>query len=119
MAAPDVLPRGRPALIDLAFVPVLVVAIARPLVATRNIRNFVMIAALTVLWLADLAVHLDALGVTPRMEPSRAPPRRRRGGAADDRHDGPHRPDVHEERDRVATVHGRPRLDKAATSRWS
>lgn len=67
MAAPDVLPRGAPALLDLAFVPVLVVAIARPLVATRSYRNFVMVAALVVMWLADLAVHLDALGVTHGM----------------------------------------------------
>ena len=64
MAASNLLPRGAPALLDLAFVPVLIVAIARPLVATRSFRNFVMVAALVVLWLADLYVHLDALGVT-------------------------------------------------------
>jgi uncharacterized protein involved in response to NO len=63
MATSGALPRGMPAVIDLAFIPVLGVAIGRPLVATRNFRNFVMIGALAVLWLADLAVHLDALGI--------------------------------------------------------
>ena len=63
MAAADHLPRGVPALLDLAFLPVLAIVIARPIVATRNLRNLVMIAVLASLWLADLAIHLDALGV--------------------------------------------------------
>ena len=114
MAGADLLPRGVPALLDLAFVPVLVVAIARPLVATRSFRNFVMIAALTVLWLADLAVHLDALGVTHGITrralllavdvivllmivvSGRIVPMFTKNGTG------------------VATVHGRPALDKAA-----
>lgn len=63
MAMAGALPRGVPAAVDLAFVPVLVVAIARPLLATKSRRNFVMVAVLAALWSADLAVHLDALGV--------------------------------------------------------
>jgi uncharacterized protein involved in response to NO len=63
MAAPGALPRGIAAAIDLAFLPVLVIAIARPLAATKNRRNFVMVAVLTVMWVADLAIHLEALGV--------------------------------------------------------
>jgi uncharacterized protein involved in response to NO len=63
MAAADHLPRGVPALLDLAFLPVLAIVIARPIVATRNLRNLVMIAVLASLWLADLVIHLDALGV--------------------------------------------------------
>lgn len=63
MALPGALPHGVPAAIDLAFLPVLVLVIARPLAATRNRRNFVMIALLTVIWTADLAIHLNALGV--------------------------------------------------------
>jgi uncharacterized protein involved in response to NO len=42
-------------------VPRLVVAIARPLWITRNRRNFVMVAVLVALWIANLAVHLEAL----------------------------------------------------------
>lgn len=115
MAAADLLPRGVPALLDLAFVPVLAVAIGRPVVAARSFRNFVMIAALTVLWLTDLAVHLDALGVTHGVTrralllavdvivllmiviSGRVVPMFTRNGTG------------------VATVHGRPALDKAAT----
>jgi uncharacterized protein involved in response to NO len=63
MALAGSLPRGVPALVDLAFLPVLVVALARPLAATRNRRNFVMVAALAAIWLADLVLHLEALGV--------------------------------------------------------
>ena len=59
------LPRYVPALVDLAFLPLLVVALARPLVATRNRRNFVMVALLGALWTADLCIHLDALGMLP------------------------------------------------------
>lgn len=115
MAGADLLPRGVPALLDLAFVPVLVVAVARPLVATRSFRNFVMIAALTALWMTDLAVHLDALGVTHGIArralllavdvivllmivmSGRVVPMFTKNGTG------------------VATVHGRPSLDKAAT----
>jgi uncharacterized protein involved in response to NO len=63
IAAGGWLPRGVPALVDLAFVPVLVVAIARPLWATKNRRNFVMVAVLLALWAGNLVVHLDALGL--------------------------------------------------------
>lgn len=63
MAAADHLPRGVPALLDLAFLPVLALVVARPIVATRNLRNLVMIVVLASLWLADLVIHLDALGV--------------------------------------------------------
>jgi len=63
MALAGELPRGVPALVDLAFLPVLAAAIARPLVRARSARNFVLVAILAALWLADLAVHLDALGV--------------------------------------------------------
>jgi len=65
MALAASLPRGVPALLDLAFLPALVVVLARPLVATRSWRNLIMVVALTVLWLANVAIHLDALGVRP------------------------------------------------------
>ncbi len=64
------LPRGVPALVDLAFLPVLAYALARPLIATGNKGNFMMVAALAVIWLANVAIHLEALevlrGASPR-----------------------------------------------------
>lgn len=57
------LPRGVPAALDLAFLPVVAAAIARPILATKNHRNLVMVAALAALWGANLVMHLDVLGV--------------------------------------------------------
>ncbi|HEV8551378.1 MAG TPA: NnrS family protein, partial [Polyangiaceae bacterium] len=57
------LPRGVVALADLAFLPALMLVLARPLVAARNRRNFVMLGILAALFLTNLGVHLEALGV--------------------------------------------------------
>lgn len=65
MAAGSVLPGVVVAGLDLAFLPALVLAIARPIVAARNKRNAVIVVAASVLWAANLAVHLDALGFLP------------------------------------------------------
>jgi len=59
------LPAPAVAIIDLAFLPVLACSLARPIVASRNRRNYVMIGVLALLFTANLAVHLDALGVAP------------------------------------------------------
>jgi uncharacterized protein involved in response to NO len=59
------LPRGLAAALDLAFLPALAVTLARPILATKNRRNFVMVAVLVALWALDLSVHFDALGVLP------------------------------------------------------
>jgi len=59
------LPPSIVAATDLAFLPALIAVIARPLIATRNRRNYVMMAILAALFLANLAVHLDVLGVLP------------------------------------------------------
>jgi uncharacterized protein involved in response to NO len=56
------LPRGLPALVDLAFLPALVVVLARPLVLSRNRRNFVMLAIVGALFAANAVVHASALG---------------------------------------------------------
>lgn len=53
------------ALVDLAFVPALTVAVARPLVAAKNRRNFVILVVMGALFVANLCVHLDALGLAP------------------------------------------------------
>jgi|SRR5579859_2511515 len=61
-----VLPRGLVALVDLAFLPALTVVLARPLVATGNRRNFVMLAVLGALFAADVVFHLAGVGVVGR-----------------------------------------------------
>lgn len=61
---PTPLPRGVPALLDLAFLPSLALVLARPLVAAGNRRNYVMLGVLGALWLANVAMHVDALGYT-------------------------------------------------------
>lgn len=65
MTFPDLLPRGVVALADLAFLPLLALALARPLIAAGNRRNFVMLALLGALFVANGAVHLEALGMVP------------------------------------------------------
>lgn len=59
------LPRWLPALTDLAFLPTLIVVLARPLIAARSKRNYGVVAILTALFAANLAMHLDALGALP------------------------------------------------------
>jgi len=48
---------------DLAFLPALAILLARPLIATRNRRNFVMLGVLAALFAANLTMHLDARGL--------------------------------------------------------
>lgn len=57
-----VLPRGLVALADLAFLPALIVGLARPLVAARNRRNVVMLGILGALFVANVVMHLAAAG---------------------------------------------------------
>ena len=59
------LPAALVAAVDLAFLPALAFAIGRPIVLARSRRNFVMIGVLVALWLANLVIHLDGLGVLP------------------------------------------------------
>ncbi|HVY32045.1 MAG TPA: NnrS family protein [Polyangiaceae bacterium] len=59
----DSLPRATPALVDLAFLPALMVTLARPLLASQNKRNFVMLAVLGALFATNLVTHLEALAV--------------------------------------------------------
>lgn len=49
--------------VDLSFLAVLMLAIARELIAGRNFRNLPMIAALALLFTGSLLVHLQALDV--------------------------------------------------------
>jgi len=57
------LPRALTAAVDLAFIPLLMVALGRPLISTGNRRNFVMLGVLTALFVANLIVHLEGLGI--------------------------------------------------------
>ena len=63
MTCAALVPRWLPALADLAFLPAVVIVLARPLVAARNKKNFVMLAILSVLFAANVMIHLDALGI--------------------------------------------------------
>ena len=63
MLVPSAFPRGVPAAIDAMFLPLLALALARPLVATKNRRNFVMLGVLGVLAAANVTMHLEALRV--------------------------------------------------------
>jgi uncharacterized protein involved in response to NO len=57
------LPHALTAAVDLSFLPALIVAIARPLVAAGNRRNFVMIGVLAALFAANAVMHASALGL--------------------------------------------------------
>jgi uncharacterized protein involved in response to NO len=59
------LPRGVPAAVDLAFLPGLAIVLARPLLATNNRRNLMVVAILIALFAANLVVHSEGLGVLP------------------------------------------------------
>jgi uncharacterized protein involved in response to NO len=56
------LPRGVPAVADLAFVPLLAAILARPLLASGNRRNLVMLAVLLALGVTNAVVHLESAG---------------------------------------------------------
>ncbi len=51
------------ALADLVFIPALAGAIGRPLIRTHNRRNLKFLGILGLLWGANAAMHLEALGV--------------------------------------------------------
>lgn len=64
MATPGIAPE-LVAAVDLVFLPLVAVTIARPILATRNHRNLVFIAMLTVLALLDGMTHAAMLGWLP------------------------------------------------------
>ena len=72
MATAAILPYGVAAVLDLAFLPMLAVAIGRPLVEARNWRNLVMLAVVLALFACNVAVHLGALGLASITVPHRA-----------------------------------------------
>jgi len=58
-------PAALAAVVDLAFLPVLGIAIAIPVARSRNTRNFKVLLILAGLGCANLAFHLTNLGVLP------------------------------------------------------
>lgn len=66
MTAPLPLPPALIAVVDLAFLPVLAVVLARPILAAKNRRNLVMIGVIGALFAANLVVHLDALSLVAK-----------------------------------------------------
>jgi uncharacterized protein involved in response to NO len=65
VASAGVLPGALVALLDLAFLPALALAIGIPIARARHRRSYLFPAVLCALALANAAVHLDALGITP------------------------------------------------------
>ncbi len=72
MLLPFALPRGVTAVVELAFLPVLIAVLARPLIAAQSRRNFVMLGILVGLLVADAVVHGAALGLLPAEAARRA-----------------------------------------------
>ena len=63
MWASGALPAPLVAVVDLAFLPALAAACALPLWRARKTRNLIFLPILFLLWVANLLVHLEAMGV--------------------------------------------------------
>ncbi|HTO52844.1 MAG TPA: NnrS family protein [Myxococcota bacterium] len=70
MALAGVLPLPVVAAADLAFLPALAFAVARPILATRQVRNAGFPLVLAALALLDLGAQLDACGLAPGLAPA-------------------------------------------------
>ncbi len=53
------------ALVDLSFLPALGLAVGQQILSARNKRNYIFLAFLTLIFLGNLLIHLDLLGVLP------------------------------------------------------
>jgi uncharacterized protein involved in response to NO len=65
MALSSWLPPLLTAFVDSAFLPALLVVLARPIVAAKNRRNFVVLAIVAAFSLVNVIMHLAALDVVP------------------------------------------------------
>src|SRR5690606_1255721 len=54
--------------VDLAFLPVRMAVLAVPLWQARNRRNYAVLALLGLLWLGNLGMHAEALGLASTAE---------------------------------------------------
>lgn len=50
--------------VDLAFAPIVAIAVTYPIIRSRNYRNLLFIPILSAFFIANLLVHLEILGVT-------------------------------------------------------
>lgn len=66
------LPPALVALVDLAFLPALLIVLARPLFVAKNRRNFVVLAVVVGFLIANVAIHLEPLGALPAGSARRA-----------------------------------------------
>jgi uncharacterized protein involved in response to NO len=64
---PAALPPALIALVDLSFLPALIVGISVPLVQRGERRNFIFLPLIAVFWLANLLIHLAILGIVPNL----------------------------------------------------
>jgi uncharacterized protein involved in response to NO len=67
VAAAGLLPAAVVAVVDLAFIPALALTIGRCLVGTRNRRNYAFLLVLALLFVANLLMHLEVIGVVEHM----------------------------------------------------
>jgi uncharacterized protein involved in response to NO len=65
MLLPADLPRYLPALLDLSFLPALLVACGRPILKTKNRRNYGFLMILVALFAVNAGIHAAALGLMP------------------------------------------------------
>lgn len=63
MCLAGILPPLLVAVVDLAFLPVLAAKILRQLLARPKPQNLMFLALLSALWIADLMLHLDGIGL--------------------------------------------------------
>lgn len=68
-AAPDLWPTAWLAVVDGSFLFALAAAVARPIAAARNARNYGVVALVLGLAVANACVHADALGLLPGAAP--------------------------------------------------
>ncbi len=52
------------AIVDLAFLPVVIIALAIPVIKKGQKRNFIFLPILSLLWIGNLMMHLQQLGIT-------------------------------------------------------
>jgi uncharacterized protein involved in response to NO len=52
------------AVVDLAFIPLVLLALAIPIIKVRQKRNFIFLPILILLWIGNLLMHLQQLGIT-------------------------------------------------------
>ncbi|HEY6079825.1 MAG TPA: NnrS family protein [Polyangiaceae bacterium] len=64
MACSAALPAGVVAVADLAFLPALFIALARPVISAKNRRNYVILGVVAAFFVANLWLHLTALGIS-------------------------------------------------------